>query len=122
MDLWRRVDLLVRSWLQTESAAASSDAWEELEAFLRDGDLPHPGPAESGKPSDSLPQEVRQALADLDLAPGASPGEIRDAYRQQLLQYHPDRHAGRPESQATAEEVTRRLTLAYRTLSDYYGS
>lgn len=120
MDLWTRVDLLVRSWLDTGTEAASQEAWDELEAFLQ-GEVPPPPAGHRSRPNTKLPPAVHQALSDLELQPGAGLQEIRGAYRKQLLLYHPDRHTSHPEHHAAAAEITRRLTLAYRTLCEYYG-
>lgn len=128
MDLWFRVETLVRSWLNTgDSEQISADAWRELEDFLREEPLesprpPHAGSSDSsGNSRDRLPAPIRQALLDLELSPGATLEEIKRAYRKQLIQYHPDRHSGDEVRYTTAAEVTRRLTLAYQRLCDYYS-
>jgi DnaJ-domain-containing protein 1 len=128
MDLWFRVETLVRSWLNTDdSERVSAEAWRELEDFLREENLETPRPPNqargrgSGSTQNQLPAPIRQALLDLDLAPGATIEEIKRAYRKQLVQYHPDRHSGDEARYNTAAEVTRRLTLAYQRLCDYYS-
>lgn len=128
MDLWYRVELLVRSWLdRTAAPERADDAWQELDEFLRSHDLGSASPSATGAGTgsgvgrdQSIPADVRQALHDLELAPGASIEEIRAAYRRQLRLYHPDRHAADRDRYEAASEVTRRLTLAYRRLCDYY--
>ncbi|MCL5885211.1 MAG: molecular chaperone DnaJ [Deltaproteobacteria bacterium] len=50
----------------------------------------------------------------LDIPRGASVEEIKKAYRQLALQYHPDRNPGRRE----AEEKFKELNEAYSVLSD----
>lgn len=127
MDLWFRVETLVRSWLNTDdSPRVAADAWQELEDFLREEPMEAPPSSPRGsnrKPGETngaLPAAVRQALNDLELTPGATLEEIKRAYRKQLIQYHPDRHSGDEMRYTTAAEVTRRLTLAYQRLCDYY--
>lgn len=128
MDLWFRVEMLVRSWLNTDdSERVAADAWQELEDFLREETLePSSGSsrgreASAGEPDSRLPAEIRQALIDLELSPGVTLDEVKRAYRKQLIQYHPDRHSGDEMRYQTAAEVTRRLTLAYQRLCDYYS-
>jgi curved DNA-binding protein CbpA len=50
----------------------------------------------------------------LGVAPGASAGEVRQAYRRLVAQEHADRHGGDPR----AVERTRRLNLARDVLVD----
>lgn len=128
MDFWYRLETLVRSWLRSYDAEAASDrhAWRELEEFLNDKQFdrlnsrPRSAGGRARSSSGNVPPDVRRALSDLELSPGAGIEEIRRAYRAQLLRYHPDRHASDAERYRTAEEVTRRLTLAYTRLKAYY--
>ena len=50
----------------------------------------------------------------LDLPPGSSPGEVKKAYRQLVMQYHPDRNQGNPYAAAHFQEIRE----AYEVLSD----
>lgn len=128
MDLWFRVEMLVRSWLNTDdSDRVAAEAWQELEDFLREEPLEAPASSprgssgQRGGSSSQLPTPIRQALIDLELTPGVTLEEVKRAYRKQLIQYHPDRHSGDEMRYNTAAEVTRRLTLAYQRLCDYYS-
>lgn len=55
----------------------------------------------------------------LDVAPAASPEEVKQAFRQQIARYHPDKvqHLGK-EFQEMASGRAAELTQAYRILSD----
>ena len=70
------------------------------------------------KPSTSEAQ-----LADwyktLNLSPGVDFPEIKSAYRQLMRKYHPDMHAGNPQKQKAATELSMRVTTAYNSLVDH---
>jgi DnaJ-domain-containing protein 1 len=126
MDLWYRIDRLVRSMVaEVDSSAEFDEAWRELDDFLNARLAPEGSPSPErfadSRRQGTVPEAVRRALNDLELREGASMEDVRRAYRAQLVLYHPDRHAGDDERHRTASEVTRRLTLAYRLLCDYYG-
>jgi DnaJ-class molecular chaperone len=110
----------VRSWVTAyrHEAEYSEEAWRELEDYLRDA----PGAIHDkpGPPEGEVPSEVRQAFHDLELSPGTDAAAVKHAYRRLLLKYHPDRFHGDRDRIAAAEEVTRRISLAYRRLNDYY--
>ena len=126
MDLWYKLDTIVRSWVtETQSdSAIEPEAWAELESFLR-RELDFGDTLQSGAPprrNRAIPNDVLQAFADLEIEPGASVQEARRAYRRLLVQYHPDRHNADPDRYDTAVEITKRLTLAYQRICVYHGS
>ena len=52
----------------------------------------------------------------LDLQPGADMAQIKSSYRQLMRKYHPDMHAGNPQKQKAATELSMRVTTAYNGL------
>ncbi len=60
--------------------------------------------------------QVSKAFRHLELAPGASRGQIERAFRNQLRQYHPDRFAGDQESHQSAIALAVSLIDAYLLL------
>ncbi len=50
----------------------------------------------------------------LGVTPGATPADVRTAYRRLAVRYHPDKHGGNPEF----EELFKRVAEAYRVLQD----
>lgn len=62
---------------------------------------------------------MRSHYDTLDLAPTASPADVKRAFRREIAKYHPDKvaHLGR-EFQAIAADKTAELTQAYTVLTD----
>ena len=52
----------------------------------------------------------------LDLQAGADLAQIKSSYRQLMRKYHPDMHAGSPQKQKAATELSMRVTTAYNGL------
>lgn len=66
--------------------------------------------------TETFPREVREAYAVLELPLGADRSRIDQAFKALVQRYHPDHHAGQPELQRTAAELTARLTGARELL------
>ena len=108
MTVLARIERIFRAKLRHLSAARADETadWEV------DGRAGDPGLA-------AAPRSVRETdLAILELRPGATPEEIRKAYREMCKRYHPDRFAARPEKAEIANELLREINRAYRALQD----
>src|SRR5690606_21283426 len=68
---------------------------------------PRPGSADA---------QIAEWYRQLDLQPGADMAQIKTAYRQLMRKYHPDMHAGNPQRQKAATELSMRVTAAYNGL------
>jgi DnaJ-domain-containing protein 1 len=68
---------------------------------------PRPGSADA---------QIAEWYRQLDLSPGADLSQIKTAYRQLMRKYHPDMHAGNPQRQKAATELSMRVTAAYNGL------
>jgi DnaJ-domain-containing protein 1 len=68
---------------------------------------PRPGSADA---------QVADWYRQLDLQPGADMSQIKTSYRQLMRKYHPDMHAGNPQRQKAATELSMRVTAAYNGL------
>jgi DnaJ-domain-containing protein 1 len=53
----------------------------------------------------------------LDLPLGADLAAVKSSYRKLMRKYHPDMHAGNPQKQKAANELSMRVTAAYNGLS-----
>jgi len=56
----------------------------------------------------------------LDLQVGADMVQIKSSYRQMMRKYHPDMHAGNPQKQKAATELSMRVTTAYNGLVTHF--
>jgi DnaJ-domain-containing protein 1 len=56
----------------------------------------------------------------LDLEIGADMAQIKTSYRQMMRKYHPDMHAGNPQKQKAATELSMRVTTAYNGLVSHF--
>ena len=60
--------------------------------------------------------QVAEWYRVLDLSVGAELPQIKTSYRQLMRKYHPDMHAGNPQKQKAATELSMRVTAAYNGL------
>jgi DnaJ-domain-containing protein 1 len=56
----------------------------------------------------------------LDVQVGADMAQIKTSYRQMMRKYHPDMHAGNPQKQKAATELSMRVTTAYNGLVAHF--
>jgi DnaJ-domain-containing protein 1 len=74
----------------------------------------------SGSSRPPRPGSTEAQLAEwykiLDLQAGADMAQIKSSYRQLMRKYHPDMHAGNPQKQKAATELSMRVTTAYNGL------
>ena len=66
--------------------------------------------------SGSADVQVTEWYRVLDLEIGAEMSQIKSSYRQLMRKYHPDMHAGNPQKQKAATELSMRVTTAYNGL------
>ncbi len=58
--------------------------------------------------------------ANLEIPVGSDRVTIKNAWKTQMKKYHPDLHCSDPKKKQIAEELTRQLTQAYRTLDSAF--
>jgi hypothetical protein len=66
-----------------------------------------------------MDDQFTRSYSILNLRPGAGWDELRSAYRSLVKTWHPDRFQSDSERRR-AEEKTKEITRAYKTLADYY--
>ena len=58
--------------------------------------------------------------ANLEISVGSDRETIKTAWKTQMKKYHPDLHGSDPKKKQIAEELTRQLNEAYRTLDSAF--
>jgi DnaJ-domain-containing protein 1 len=86
------------SWSTSSSSSSSSSSSKRP---------PRPGSTEA---------QLAEWYKVLDLQAGADMAQIKSSYRQLMRKYHPDMHAGNPQKQKAATELSMRVTTAYNGL------
>ena len=100
------------SWTSSSSSSSSSSSYSSGSSSSSGGSS---RPPRAG----STEAKVAEWYRVLDLQPGADMAQIKSSYRQLMRKYHPDMHAGNPQKQKAATELSMRVTTAYNSLVDH---
>lgn len=92
------------TWSSSTSSSSSSSSSNSSSGSARS---PRPGSNEA---------QVLEWYRVLDLQVGDDMAKIKSSYRQLMRKYHPDMHAGNPQKQKAANELSMRVTTAYNGL------
>lgn len=137
-DVFDNLGRTIRSMLdqdRSEWDPDMKDAWSEINSYLNEfGELGNDGSSESNSKNSNGRQQNQyrpahtsntsplvKDYANLELAQGANADQVKKAYKTMLRIYHPDRHAGDPEKQRIATEITSRLNRSYQRIMDSLG-
>jgi DnaJ-domain-containing protein 1 len=96
------------TWSSTSSSSTGSSSSSSQGASS--GRPPRPGSTEA---------QLAEWYRVLDVQPGADMAQIKSSYRQLMRKYHPDMHAGNPQKQKAATELSVRVTTAYNGLVEH---
>ena len=127
MDIFDKLGALIDGilddndrWEQQRRTDSDYDqAWEELDAYLRDEE-------EAGRPSfeqpaaSGIPSYLRKDFGNLEVPPGTRLPEVQKAYKRLMATFHPDRHASNPEKLETATRVSQKINESYQRIRTYY--
>jgi DnaJ-domain-containing protein 1 len=114
---------------EARQRAAADEAFRRMkDQAARGGGIPSSGPsASSSSYSSARPPRPGSTEAQLfewyrvlDLQLGADMAQIKTSYRQMMRKYHPDMHAGSPQKQKAATELSMRVTTAYNGLVSHF--
>lgn len=111
-------DLRQRSFGKSEkplSQLSDAELEEELLRRRRDRAQKRGGKVDRKNVSPQQKQ-TEQWYANLELEPGATLDEVKQAYRELMRRYHPDKHLGDPARHKAATELAQSLTDAYQAL------
>jgi DnaJ-domain-containing protein 1 len=97
---------------EAEQAAKRSRQGPASRAYER----PPRGRTEPPRRTAAGDDAIRKAYAALEIPPGSDFETVRKSYRRMMRKYHPDLHTSSPEKQRTANDLTQRLTEAYKLL------
>jgi DnaJ-domain-containing protein 1 len=94
-------------------------AWEELDDYMRGAE--HDASAgrrgkESTRPQRPVDESLRADYANLEVPFGADMAKVMKSYKSLILKYHPDKHAGDPEKQKIALDITKRINQSYERI------
>ena len=107
-DAFRRMkDQAARGPTSTSSGAGSGASASGAASSTGSARSPRPGSTEA---------QLAEWYRVLDLTAGADLSQIKTAYRQMMRKYHPDMHAGNPQKQKAATELSLRVSSAYNGL------
>jgi DnaJ-domain-containing protein 1 len=95
------------TWSSTSTSSTGSSSSSSSSYNTGSSRPPRPG---------SKDAELAEWYKILDLGPGADLPQIKTSYRQLMRKYHPDMHAGNPQRQKAATELSMRVTTAYNGL------
>jgi DnaJ-domain-containing protein 1 len=101
-----------------EQAAAGGGSWTSQSSSSSGSSSSSSGSARPPR-AGSTEAKVAEWYKVLDLQVGADMGQIKTSYRSLMRKYHPDMHAGNPQKQKAATELSMRVTTAYNSLVDH---
>jgi DnaJ-domain-containing protein 1 len=94
-------------------------AWEELDDYMRGTGhdaASGRGEKESARPNRPVDESLRADYANLEVPFGADMAKVMKSYKALILKYHPDKHAGDPEKQKIALDITKRINQSYERI------
>ncbi len=65
---------------------------------------------------------LRQDYANLEVPFGADIETVRKSYKTLMMKYHPDKHAGDPEKQSVALEITKKINESFERIRSRHES
>jgi DnaJ-domain-containing protein 1 len=123
-ELDRRRRLREREEAERKNREAAEQAARDRYT-QRTGQAPPPPRASQRRPPPprvpppSSQKRLRDLYAQLEVPYGADFAEVKQSFRRLMRKYHPDLHAGNPQKQKVATQLTMSLTQAYNELEQH---
>ena len=102
------------------------EAWDELDEYMRTGSTGSRASREEtadrggeharSRPSRPPAESLRQDYANLEVPFGADMERVRASYKRLMMKYHPDKHAGNPEKQKIALEISKKINESFERI------
>ncbi|MDQ3338816.1 MAG: J domain-containing protein [Myxococcota bacterium] len=102
--------------MKEQAAKGGASGWTAPSSSTSSGSS---GPSRPPRPG-SKEAQLLDWYKTLDLQIGADMPAIKSSYRQMMRKYHPDMHAGNPQKQKAATELSMRVTTAYNGLVEHF--
>lgn len=125
MSLFKRIKNIVRSNINSKESVYENDFGLEMnfENFRPDFDDNEfderfENTVHKKKNENSIEHEY---YANLELPYGAGFDEIKSSYKRLLKKYHPDKFYGNEKKLAIAQEVVKKLNVAYNYFEEKYS-
>lgn len=118
MGLFKRIKNIVRSNINSRNFENSSFENFNLEFDAQKFDEEFEEAVEVKRPENSLEKEY---YANLELPFGAGFDEIKSSYKRLLKKYHPDKFYGNEKKLAIAQDVVKKLNMAYNYFEEKYN-
>lgn len=110
-DAFRRMKDEARTGGGSSSSSSGASGAGSRQSYSGSGGRsPRPGSSEA---------QLLEWHKTLDVPIGADLAQIKSAYRQLMRKYHPDMHAGNPQKEKAATELSLRVTTAYNGLVEH---
>ena len=125
MGLFKRIKNIIRSNINSKQSFYNNDCYsdtnfENFSGNFEDSDIDEQIKS-SLKPESSVDSLEREYYANLELPYGADFNEIKTSYKRLLKKYHPDKFYGNQQKLEIAQEVVKKLNIAYNYFEQKYN-
>ena len=125
MGLFKRIKNIIRSNINLKQSFYNNDCYsdtnfENFSGNFEDSDIDEQIKS-SLKPESSVDSLEREYYANLELPYGADFNEIKTSYKRLLKKYHPDKFYGNQQKLEIAQEVVKKLNIAYNYFEQKYN-
>ena len=119
MDLFRRLQKVLKAQIASrgkDRILNDFEPWLDFEDTSGPKEPSSEPETEYRSARSSQDPKLAQWYANLEIPYGSDLDTAKKAWRKLMKRYHPDLHGADPEKKAIANELTRKLTEAYREL------
>ncbi len=120
LSLFRRIKNAIKSNLNTKGESFFDGIGNKsFNSYEQPSNEPR---VESHNSEDSSQTKLeKEYYANLELSFGAGFDEIKSSYKKLLKKYHPDKFYGNEKKLALAQEVVKKLNMAYNYFEEKYN-